>query len=128
MKSLKPTGAPSLKPVRCSKAAIGLRVMLSAPTTSATLAAPLWICSPACRNSSKPVPQMRCTMMAGTSTGTPAYRPMWRGSMNCSKSPGAMLPAITESISPALTPERRSTARAALMPRSVGDTWPMAPQ
>ena len=83
-KSLNSTGAPSLKPVRCVKAAIGLRVMDSAPTSSATSAQPLSICSPAWRNSSKPVPQMRWVISAGTAWGTPAYRPMWRGSMNCS--------------------------------------------
>ena len=76
---LKAGGMPSLKPWRCSKAAIGLRVIDSVPTTSARLAAPVAICSPAWRNSSKPVPQMRCTMIAGISQGTPAYRPMWRG-------------------------------------------------
>ena len=51
----------------------------SVPTTSASEAMPAPICSPAWRNSSKPVPQMRCVISAGTSTGTPAYRPMWRG-------------------------------------------------
>ena len=107
---------------------MGLRVMLSVPTTSATSAAPPWMCSPAWRNSSKPVPQMRCAMIAGTSTGTPAYSPMWRGRKNWSKSPGAMLPVTTEPISLGATPARASAARAALMPRSVGEMWPSAPQ
>jgi hypothetical protein len=52
--------------------------MLSVPTTSARLAAPSAICSPAWRKISKPVPQMRCAFSAGTACGTPAYRPMWR--------------------------------------------------
>ena len=102
--------------------------MFSVPTTSAASHAPPWMCSPAWRNSSKPVPQMRCTMMAGTATGTPAYRPMWRGRKNWSKSPGAMLPVTTEPMSLPGTPVRLSASRAALMPRSVGDTWPSAPQ
>jgi hypothetical protein len=46
--------------------------MLSVPTTSARLATPSVICSPAWRKTSKPVPQMRCAFSAGTSTGTPA--------------------------------------------------------
>ena len=44
------------------------------------------------------------------STGTPAYRPMWRGRKNWSKSPGAMLPVTTEPMWSPGTPARTSTA------------------
>ena len=65
---------------------------------------------------------------AGTVTGTPEYRPMWRGKKNWSKSPGAMLPVTTEPMCSPGTPLRASASRPTLMPKSVGDTWPSAPQ
>jgi hypothetical protein len=86
------------------------------------------IWSAACRNSSKPVPQMRCTRMAGTATGTPLYRPMWRGRQKASTSACAIEPAITESMSSGCTPARASASRPTLMPMSVGDRPPKAPQ
>ncbi len=122
MKSLNSTGAPSRKPLRCANDAIGLRVIDSVPTTSAVCVYPSFIWSAAWRNSSKPVPQIRCTLSAVTCCGTPAYKPIWRAIKYWKQSPAAMFPVRTEPMSHAATPLRASASRATLMPMSVGDT------
>ena len=108
----------------------GLRSPVSgfrSPTTRARLATPSAICSPAWRQTSKPVPQMCCTLSAGTACRTPLYRPLWRATQNRSKPPDAVLPVITESTSPASTPAPASTLRAAWTPRSIGLASAKAP-
>jgi hypothetical protein len=62
-------------------AATGLRVIDSLPTHSASSIWPSLMRSPACITSSMPVPHTRWVSVAGTSSGTPEYSPMWRGSM-----------------------------------------------
>ena len=97
------------------------------PTTRVRLATPSAICSPAWRQTSKPVQQMCCSLSAGTACRTPLYRPLWRATQNRSKPPDAVLPLITESTSPASIPAPASTLRAAWTPRSIGLASAKAP-
>ena len=52
--------------------------MFSAPPATTTSASPHWIQRAAVLIASRPEPQMRLTVYAGTSTGSPAFTAAWR--------------------------------------------------
>ncbi len=69
---------PSLKPLRAPRMTCGAWDMFSMPPASTVVASPRRIrCAP-CTIDSNPEPQSRLTVSAGTSFGTPAFRPTCR--------------------------------------------------
>ena len=70
--------SPSRNPARAPRITWGAWVMFSMPPASAMRASPRRIIWAADTTDWMPDPQSRLTVRAGTSTGTPAFRPTWR--------------------------------------------------
>ncbi len=70
---------PSGRPQRAPRMMWGACDIDSVPPASTTCACSVSISSAAVTKAWKPEPQRRLTPSAGTGTGTPDFRPTWRG-------------------------------------------------